>query len=169
MKASQLTIIKNAVDRLEDLKSEVENVKNELQDEYDNLSIDAQNSEYGIELESILDSLESAVFDGVDSVVDELQTAIDSLELLPTYDKGEEDDLYEDEEEENWDVDISKSMAAGAIYFGLKAGRRDEKPSEKKDNYDRYDTHWESSIDWKDEDNDGYDDRDDGFWQEREF
>ena len=45
MKASQLTIIKNAIDRLEDLKSEVENVKNELQDEYDNLSIDAQNSD----------------------------------------------------------------------------------------------------------------------------
>ena len=66
-------------------------------------------------------------------------------------------------------MDISKSMAAGTIYFGLKAGRRDEKPSEKKDNYDPYDTHWESSIDWKDEDNDGYDDRDDGFWQEREF
>ena len=25
------------------------------------------------------------------------------------------------------------------------------------------------SFDWKDEDNDGYDDRDDGFWNEREF
>ena len=60
-------------------------------------------------------------------------------------------------------------MAAGAIHFGLKAGKRDEKPTEKKDNYNPYDTHWESSFDWKDEDNDGYDDRDDGFWQEREF
>lgn len=34
---------------------------------------------------------------------------------------------------------------------------------------DPYDNHWESSFDWKDEDNDGYDDRDDGFWNEREF
>ena len=34
---------------------------------------------------------------------------------------------------------------------------------------DPFDNHWESSIDWKDEDNDGYDDRDDGFWNEREF
>ena len=32
-----------------------------------------------------------------------------------------------------------------------------------------FDNHWESSFDWKDEDNDGYDDRDDGFWNEREF
>ena len=35
--------------------------------------------------------------------------------------------------------------------------------------YDPFDNHWESSFDWKDEDNDGYDDRDDGFWNEREF
>ena len=171
MKQSQLTTLKNVLDQLEDLKAEVENVKNELQDEYDNLSIDSQDSEYGIEMESILDSLEATVFDGVDSAVDELQMAVDSLELLPTCDKGEEDDLYDedDEEEEDWDLDISKSMAAGDIHFGLKAGKREEKPSEKKDNYNPYDTHWESSFDWKDEDNDGYDDRDDGFWQEREF
>ena len=34
---------------------------------------------------------------------------------------------------------------------------------------DPFDNHWESSFDWKDEDNDGYDDRDDGSWNEREF
>ena len=34
---------------------------------------------------------------------------------------------------------------------------------------DPFDNHWESSFDWQDEDNDGYDDRDDGFWSEREF
>lgn len=32
-----------------------------------------------------------------------------------------------------------------------------------------FDNHWESSFDWKDKDNDGYDDRNDGFWNEREF
>lgn len=34
---------------------------------------------------------------------------------------------------------------------------------------DPFDNHWETSFDWKDENNDGYDDRDDGFWNEREF
>ena len=34
---------------------------------------------------------------------------------------------------------------------------------------DPFDNHWESSFDWQDKDNDGYDDRDDGFWNEREF
>ena len=29
--------------------------------------------------------------------------------------------------------------------------------------YNPYDNHWETSFDWIDEDNDGYDDRDDGF------
>ena len=34
---------------------------------------------------------------------------------------------------------------------------------------DPFDNHWESSFDWQDKNNDGYDDRDDGFWSEREF
>lgn len=34
---------------------------------------------------------------------------------------------------------------------------------------DPFYNHWESSFDWQDDDNDGYDDRDDGFWNEREF
>ena len=34
---------------------------------------------------------------------------------------------------------------------------------------DPFDNHWESSFDWQDKNNDGYDDRDDGFWNEREF
>lgn len=32
-----------------------------------------------------------------------------------------------------------------------------------------FDNHWESSFDWQDKNNDGYDDRNDGFWNEREF
>ena len=40
---------------------------------------------------------------------------------------------------------------------------------QKQSNYDPYDNHWERSFDWQDKDNDGYDDRDDGFWNEREF
>lgn len=31
-----------------------------------------------------------------------------------------------------------------------------------------HDNHWESSFDWQDRNNDGYDDRNDGFWQEAE-
>ena len=34
---------------------------------------------------------------------------------------------------------------------------------------DPFDNHWESSFDWQDKNNDGYDDRNDGFWNEREF
>ncbi len=34
---------------------------------------------------------------------------------------------------------------------------------------DPFDNHWETSFDWKDDDGDGYDDRDDGFWGGQEF
>ena len=51
-----------------------------------------------------------------------------------------------------------------AILIGIKTGRKEEKKSNNEPLYDYHDTHWETSFDWKDEDNDGYDDRDDGFW-----
>ena len=38
-----------------------------------------------------------------------------------------------------------------------------------RDDYNPFDTHGESSFDWGDENGDGYDDRDDGFWTEKEF
>ena len=66
---------------------------------------------------------------------------------------------YDDEDDDNWDDN----------------GQRDFNPwnhdrtSKKQSNYDPYDNHWERSFDWQDKDNDGYDDRDDGFWNEREF
>lgn len=53
-----------------------------------------------------------------------------------------------------------------------KGSERDSKSPVRRDSHsfsDPFDNHWETSFDWKDEDNDGYDDRDDGFWNEREF
>ena len=169
-------IVNKAIEQLEKIKNELEKVKDELQEEYDDLSFDAQTSEYGDELQSAIDSLDIALSDSLETTEDELQYVAKSLDLLPTCDRGEEDELYdedeeeedeyEDVEEEDWDV--SASAAKGGLFFGLKTlfDRRDE-PSAKQ-TYDPYDTHWESSFDWKDEDNDGYDDRDDGFWNPAE-
>ena len=165
MKNKHQAIITEILEQLEKIKTEVEKVKNELQKEYDELSFEAQTSEYGDELQTALDSLDAALWDGLETAEDELNNVASSLELLPTCDRGEEEDDYEedeDDEEEDWDV--SASAAAGGMFFGLKTlFDREDKPSAKQ-TYDPYDTHWESSFDWKDEDNDGYDDRDDGFW-----
>ena len=51
--------------------------------------------------------------------------------------------------------------------FGHNSNNSKQKDS--RSNSDPFDNHWESSFDWKDKDNDGYDDRNDGFWNEREF
>ena len=160
MKNKHQTIIRKAVEQLEKIKTEVEKVKNELQEEYDELSFETQDSEYGEELQTALDSLEAALWDGLETAEDELNNVASSLELLPTCDRGEEEDDYD--EEEDWDV--SASAAAGGLFFGLKAGRKGGKKSSSQPVNDPFDTHWESSFDWRDEDNDGYDDRDDGFW-----
>lgn len=50
-------------------------------------------------------------------------------------------------------------------WFGSSSGKKKQSPNQS----DPFDNHWESSFGWKDEDNDGYDDQDDGFWCEREF
>ena len=165
MKNKHQAIIKKVLEQLEKIKTEVEKVKDELQEEYDELSLEAQTSDYGEELQTALDSLDAALWDGLETAENELQTVDTSLEVLPLCDRGEEEDDYEDEEddeEEDWDV--SASAAAGGLFFGLKAGRKEEKKFSSQPMNDPYDTHWESSFDWRDEDNDGYDDRDDGFW-----
>ena len=165
-------IVNKAVEQLEKIKTELEKVKDELQDEYDELSFDAQYSDYGDELQSIIESLENAISDGLETADFELQNATASFDLLPTCDRGEEefpeedyDEEEEEEEDEEEDWDVVASAAAGGLFFGMKSGNNG---AAKKDAYDPYDTHWESSFDWKDEDNDGYDDRDDGFWNPAE-
>ena len=154
--------IKKLLEQLGKIKAEVEKMKDELQRDYDKLSVEAQYSEYGEELENALESLDSALCDGIEMAEDELFNVSASLEQLPKCDRGEEED-----EEDDWDV--SASAAGGGLFFGLKAGRKEEKKTSSQPVNDPFDTHWESSFDWKDENNDGYDDRDDGFWVPNEF
>lgn len=154
MKTSYLTIVKKVSEQLGNMKSELEKVKDGLQEGYDNLSFEEQDSEYGEELQDALDALEAAICDGLETADDELFNVVSSLEMLPTCDRGEE-------EEDNWDEDL---IIPATLSFGIgaKGGNREKQSS--RPSYDPYDNHWESSFDWKDEDNDGYDDRDDGFW-----
>ena len=151
-----LTTINNVIAQVEMLKAEVEKVRDLLQSEYDKLPVETQNSEYGEELQDAIDALEAALCDGLETAEDELHNVVGNLEMLPMCDRGLDD---MEDEEEDFEDDYSASLAAGAICFGLKTGRKEEKKPN-----NEHDTHWETSFDWKDEDNDGYDDRDDGFW-----
>lgn len=159
--ANHLVTINNAIAQVEMLKAEVEKVRYLLQSEYDELPVETQNSEYGEELQDAIDALEAALCDGLETAEDELHNVVGNLEMLPMCDCGLDD---MEDEEEDFEDDYSASLAAGAIYFGLKARRKEEKKPNNESLYDYHDTHWETSFDWKDEDNDGYDDRDDGFW-----
>ena len=72
------------------------------------------------------------------------------------------DENYRDEYDE--DDDDDEEDMTGFFDDTHGSDRKDYRPYS-----DPFDNHWETSFDWKDEDNDGYDDRDDGFWNEREF
>ena len=73
------------------------------------------------------------------------------------------DEYDEDEDDDDDDDDDEEDMTGFFDDTHTSAGK-DYRPYS-----DPFDNHWETSFDWKDEDNDGYDDRDDGFWNEREF
>lgn len=159
--ANHLVTINNVIAQVGKLKAEMEKVREQLQSEYDGLPFEIQCSEYGEELQDAIDALEAALCDGLETAEDELHNVVGNLEMLPMCDRGLDD---MEDEEEDFEDDYSASLAAGAIYFGLKTGRKEEKKPNNEPLYDYHDTHWETSFDWKDEDNDGYDDRDDGFW-----
>lgn len=169
MEQKYLKSLNRVKEQLEKLKLDVEKVKEELQEEYDNLSYETQGSEYGDELETVIEALDTILIDGLETADDELFNAVSSLEMLPTCDRGMDEDEDLDDDEDNWDVDVSGAVTAGALYFGFKAGNKKEEKPYLQSSYNPYDNHWESSFDWKDEDNDGYDDRDDGFWTPSEF
>ena len=78
------------------------------------------------------------------------------------YDDDDDFDEDEDEDEDDDDYDYTERR-------NFNPWRNSSTSQRNQSGYDPYDNHWESSFDWKDNDNDGYDDRDDGFWNEREF
>lgn len=148
------------ISQLEKLQTELDTLRDELQDKLDNMYESIEDSDYEDGLQDAIDSLETASFDGLGTALDELRNAELSLETLPEAPRNEED----------IDIDISVPLAAGLIYFDRKRSEEKRQNQQKQEStYDPYDTHWGSSFDWVDEDNDGYDDRDDGFWIEREF
>ena len=118
--ANHLATINNVIAQVEKLKAEVEKVRDRLQTEYDDLPFETQDSEYGEELQDAIDALEAALCDGLETAEDELHNVVGNLEMLPMFDRGLDD---MEDEEEDFEDDYSASLAAGAIYFGLKTGR----------------------------------------------
>lgn len=155
MAKKHLSSINKLIAQLEKLQTEVESLRDELQDKFDNLSDSRQESDYGEDLQDIIDSLDAASCDGLDTAIDELRNAAINFETLPA---------APTKKEVNIDVDISIPLAAGLIYWDRKRSEKKKQKQQKQEPpYNPYDNHWESSFDWVDEDNDGYDDREDGF------
>ena len=76
--ANHLATINKAISQIEKLKAEVEKVREQLQTEYDDLSLETQDSEYGEELQSALDA---ALWDGLETAEDELRGVVGNLDV----------------------------------------------------------------------------------------
>ena len=140
--------------QLEKIQTEVDALRDELQDKFDNMSEFRQESDYGDDLQDAIDSLDNASFDGIETALDELRNAILFMDSDASVSP-----ITEDEEE----IDISLPLAAGLMYGAHKLSEKHQDHRTQDSSYNPYDNHWETSFDWIDEDNDGYDDRDDGF------
>ena len=156
MAKKHLTRINKMIVQLEKIQTEVDALRDELQDKFDNMSDSRQESYYGEDLQDVIDSLDNASFDGLETALDELRNAILFMDT----------DSYASpitEEDEDIDIDISLPLAAGLMYGAHKLSEKHQDHRTQDSSYNPYDNHWETSFDWIDEDNDGYDDRDDGF------
>ena len=154
MAKKHLTKIYKMIAQLEKIQTEVDALRDELQDKFDNMSEFRQESDYGDDLQDAIDSLDNASFDGIETALDELRNAILFMDSDASVSP-----ITEDEEE----IDISLPLAAGLMYGAHKLSEKHQDHRTQDSSYNPYDNHWETSFDWIDEDNDGYDDRDDGF------
>ena len=154
MAKKHLTRINKMIAQLEKIQTEVDALRDELQDKFDNMSESRQESDYGEDLQDAIDSLDNASSDGLETALDELRNAI----LFMDTDSYASPITEEDEE-----IDISLPLSAGLMYGAHKLSEKRQDHRTQDSSYDPYDNHWETSFDWIDEDNDGYDDRDDGF------
>jgi hypothetical protein len=73
MNANRRKQIQDAIKRLEDIASEIDSIKNDEQDYYDNLPENFQNSEKGESSQSATDSLDNA-FNAVEESIQELES-----------------------------------------------------------------------------------------------
>ena len=156
MAKKHLTRIYKLIAQLEKIQTEVDALRDELQDKFDNMSESRQESDYGDDLQDAIDSLDNASSDGLETALDELRNAVLFMD-------SDASPLPIPEEEEDIDIDISLPLAAGLMYGSHKLSEKRQDHRMQYPSYDPYDNHWETSFDWIDEDNDGYDDRDDGF------
>ena len=111
---------------------------------------------------------EDDIYDEEDNIYDEEDDDYDDEDEDDIYD--EEDDYYDDEDNiYNHRDKTSRSSHFTPLFGSHKSQSSHGSTSRNASSYNPFDTHGESSFDWTDRDGDGYDDRDDGFWTEREF
>ena len=155
MAKKHLTRINQIISQLENIQMEVESLIDEYNRKYEKLSDARQVSDYGQNLEDIVDSLEAALSDGIEIAIDELRNATIFID-----DKPKPTEVLNNE----INIQIDKKLEWGglAAYLMLKKQKKDKRSTPEIFS-DPFDNHWETSFDWVDEDGDGYDDRYDGF------
>ena len=98
--------------------------------------------------------MDAASCDGLDTAIDELRNTAIYFETLPTSKPIQEVGI---------DIDVSVPLAAGLIYWDRKRTKEKLQKNQKRKHLTILMINWENSLDWVDEDNVGYDDREDGF------
>ena len=208
--------LKKMLAQLKQMQTELEQMHDEVEERYDNLSENRKDSDFGYEMEEVIDNLYNAYSDELDSLIDYIDDAANGIKGLPLADgypsqNGLEEyeemnalDGYEDgiitkfnnecapttgtNDDSGNSRDYDGAIAAlnslagmTGAYMGWKLGsstgfnNRDE-PKETPKTYQGYST---DDPEWRDEDNDGFDDRDeandglddrdDSEWEDDEY
>ena len=159
------------------LRKRAEAIHEQLDNALEHLPDKIKDSDYSDTLEDARDDLESALWDGFDAIQDNISDAIFNLSLLDSssttpieydilLDLSDQEEIREDK---HFHPNITSAILGHHLtqhhwHFSNNANKK-----QPLNEYNPFDTHGESSFDWKDHNEDGYDDRNDGFWTEKEF
>lgn len=138
MAKKHLTRINKMIAQLERIQTEVNALRDEFQDKFDNMSESRQESDYGDDLQDAIDSLDNASSDGLETALDELRNAILFMDT---------DSYASPIPEEDEKIDISLPLTAGLMYGVHKLSEKHQDHRTQDSSYDPYDSHWETSFD----------------------
>lgn len=159
------------------LGERLEQLRKQMDEEYERLAPRVQESDYGYALEDLRDAMDDVLFDGVKMAHCGINEIITDLKCLNCESKTSDYDDYVaelDEDEDavptaDWQSGITSAILGHHLTQRKQHGKEKGGRTKSSAIYNPFDTHGESSFDWEDCNEDGYDDRDDGFWTEREF
>ena len=141
MAKKHLTRINQIIGQLENIQMEVQSLIDEYNRKYEMLSDTRQESDYGQNMEDVIDSLDAALSDGIEIAIDELRNAIVFIDEKPKNTPPCVHDI---------NIEIDKKLLWGGVaaYMAFKKFKKEKNTTQQtfSDPYDNHCVHIDMNL-----------------------